>query len=81
MLLQCLICQMKLQLIVLHKWNKAVGDRARAFLLCCSWPIAAFKTEFRSDRVEQNSDLIVLLLSEQSSVFTMACVTEASSGC
>jgi len=39
-------------------------DRIRAFLIDCSWPIAAFKTEFRIDRGEQNSDLIDLLLSE-----------------
>lgn len=64
MLLQCVMPQMKLQLVFLQKRSKAVGDRARAFLIDCSWPIAAFRSEFRIDRGEQNSDFIDLLLSE-----------------
>lgn len=47
----------------------------------CSWPIAVFKTEFRIDRGEQNSDLIYFLLSEVIvlSFHPGAFVTEASS--
>lgn len=43
---------MKLQLVSLNKWNKAMSDSVRAFFIDCSWPIAAFKTEFRIDRGE-----------------------------
>lgn len=41
-----------------------MGYRAGVFLRDCSWPISAFKTEFSTDKDEQNSDLIDLLLSE-----------------
>lgn len=64
LLLQCIMPQMKLQLVFLCKWNKAMGYRAGVFLRDCSWPISAFKTEFSTDKDEQNSDLIDLLLSE-----------------
>lgn len=81
MLLQCIMPQMKLHLVLLHKWNKAMGDRGRDFLIDYSWPIAAFKTEFRIDGGEQNSDFIDLLLLEVIvlSFHPSACVTEASS--
>lgn len=59
-----IVPQMKLQLVFLNEWNKAMGDSARALFIDCSRPIPAFKTEFRLDRDEQNRDLIDLLLSE-----------------
>lgn len=71
---------MKLQLVFLLKSNKAVGYKGWAFLIDYRWPIAAFKTEFRIDRGEQNGDFYrFATIRSNSPVFTLVHVLEASS--